>query len=97
MQYKIAALLEKAGLTEYQTRKWCQSGAQAGWGPDLDGVTPCVEIHGDAIIVANINNDIYSPRVKEIEAGLKALGIKVVVLDTYEPAPSTKYEPPKEA
>jgi hypothetical protein len=84
MSYEIEALLEKAGLTEYQPRKWCQSGAQAGWSPDLDGVTPCVEIHGEAIVVANINNDIYSERVKGIEAGLKALGVRVMVLDTYE-------------
>jgi hypothetical protein len=96
MSYEIEALLEKAGLTEYKPRQWCQSGAQAGWSPDLDGVTPCVEIHGEAILVANINNDLYSLRVKEIEAGLKTLGVRVVVLDTHEPEESAKYIPPKE-
>jgi hypothetical protein len=84
INYKLDALLEKHGLTEYAENKWCQSGAQAGWSPDLDGCTPCVEVHGEAIVVVNINNDIYSLRVQEIEAEIKAMGLRVVVDCTYQ-------------
>ena len=82
---EIEAMLERHGLTEYEPRKWCQSGAQAGWSPDLDGTTPCIEIQGESIIVVRINNDIYSERVKSIESELMTLGV-VIVVETPDPS-----------
>ena len=61
---EIEAVLERAGLTEFERpasgplphiNKWCQSGAQAGWAPDIDEVE--VEERGRVIKIAN---DIFS-------------------------------------
>ena len=78
----LDTLLQNSGLTEYDTGKWCQSGAQAGWSPDLD-VPDCAAVVVYAGMVT-INNDIYSERVKSIEVGAVSLGYSTHVKNTYD-------------
>ena len=84
---EIEAVLERAGLTEFERpasgplphiNKWCQSGAQAGWAPDIDEVE--VEERGRVIKIAN---DIFSERVIRLAAALRKLGCTVTM--TFEP------------
>jgi hypothetical protein len=76
----LDSLLQRHELTEYRNignvSEWCQSGAQAGWGPDLDGHTPSVAVTGSNV---HIYNDIFSPRVQEIANGATGLGYKVTL------------------
>jgi hypothetical protein len=76
----LESYLSHSGFTEFQPGRWCQSGAQAGWSPDLDGVLTPIEVKGG---VVDIRNDIYSERVQEIEKVAKAFHYEVKVRNTY--------------
>jgi hypothetical protein len=84
---EIEAVLERAGLTEFERpasgplphiNKWCQSGAQAGWAPDIDEVRVTERSN-----FVEIDNDIYSGRVIKLAADLRKLGCKVTL--SFEP------------
>ena len=81
--FEIESVLEKAGLTEFERpssgplphiNKWCQSGAQAGWAPDIDEVRVTERSN-----FVEIDNDIYSGRVIKLAKDLRALGCKVTL------------------
>ena len=79
----LESLLQKYELTEFErpasgplpyVNKWCQSGAQAGWSPDIDEVR--VEERG---MVVEIDNDIFSERVIKLAASLRKMGYTVTM------------------
>ena len=74
---QLEVVLACNGLTEFERGRWCQSGAQASWHPDLDEKAEAVLVDEGTV---HIHNGIYSQRVKEIHARALALGFKVTLL-----------------
>lgn len=77
VEWAFNAFLEHVGMTEFASGRWCQSGCQMGWGPDLDGDSPAIDTrdaHGNfgRVYVAN---DLYTPRVAAIVKGAEQAGL----------------------